>query len=185
MTGADTEPREAGERDLLLAGYRYALSLTHHPHDAEDLVQQACLRVYRRKGGLMNKSYLFTTIRNLFFDQRRRDALATFEALPPGGLTGQTQDPAARVEQDMDLETVLGALSSEERETLYLNCVEGFTTAEMVKLIGQPRGTILSRLSRCKKKLQQKFGPIDENESQPETNVNPPTQPQKPQSRYA
>ena len=60
------------EKELLQAGYRYALSLTHHPHDAEDFVQTACLKLYSKKGRMKSKALLFKTIRNLFFDQQRR-----------------------------------------------------------------------------------------------------------------
>lgn len=63
-------PREA--EDLLQAGFRFALSLTHHTHDAEDLAQQAWLNLARRHGRVRGKGLLFQTIRNLFYDQYRR-----------------------------------------------------------------------------------------------------------------
>ena len=49
------------ERDLLDAGFRYALSLVHSEADAEDLVQEAWLRLYQKKDREVNKSLLCTS----------------------------------------------------------------------------------------------------------------------------
>lgn len=143
------------EKDLLQAGYRYALSLTHHPQDAEDVVQTACLKLYSKKGRIKSKSLLFKTIRNLFFDQQRRGKLIQFQTLNEhqdiaagSTLSHETLSIAA------DLESLLGALRPEEREALYLNMVEGYTAREIAKLNGQSRNTILSLLHRGKQKLQ-------------------------------
>ena len=56
------------ERELLRAGYAYALSLSHRKHDAEDLAQQAWLNLMRRYGKVENRAILYTTIRNHFYD---------------------------------------------------------------------------------------------------------------------
>ena len=121
---ANGKPRGANQRadvlDLADAGFRYAFSLTHHRQDAEDLVQQACLRVVRSKGSVVEKGYLFVTIRNLFVDACRRQALVTFAP-----LTDRTQSSGESqvrlVDNKLDLESMLSKLSSDERELLYLN----------------------------------------------------------------
>ena len=53
----------------------------------------------------------------------------------------------------MDLESSLNRLSPEEREAIYLNCVEGYTAAEMGEMLGKPRSTILNILARAKSRL--------------------------------
>jgi RNA polymerase sigma-70 factor (ECF subfamily) len=143
------------EKDLLQAGYRYALSLTHHQHDAEDVVQTACLKIYSRYGRIKNKPLLFKTIRNLFFDQQRRDKLIQFQVLDNHQeiAAGSTSSPET-LSQTADLESLLGALRPEEREVLYLNAVEGYSAREIAKLSGQSRNTVLSLLHRGKQKLQ-------------------------------
>ena len=137
------------DRELIQAGYRFALSLTQHPEEAEDIVQQSCFRVIAKKGRLHSRAYLFQTIRNLFFDLERRRKLVPFVRI---------DDIASpRVETDLDLrldlEMQLHELSHEEREVLYLNCVEGYTAAELAKLMDKPRSTILNILSRAKTRL--------------------------------
>ena len=66
------------ERELIQSGYRYALSLARSSHDAEDLVQWAVIRLYQSKGRLHSLPLLFTTIRNLFYDQKRREKSSRF-----------------------------------------------------------------------------------------------------------
>lgn len=53
-----------------------------------------------------------------------------------------------------DLDVLLAGLKTAERETLFLNCVEGYTADEIARHTGQPRGTVLSLLSRAKRKLR-------------------------------
>ena len=60
------------EAETLQAAYRFALSLSRNPHDAEDLVQEACLKLCRRYGRIKTPSLMYTTIRHLFYDQYRR-----------------------------------------------------------------------------------------------------------------
>ena len=74
-------PDAAQLSELLQSGFRYALSLAHHHHDAEDLVQQAWLRLQRNGSTPIARGPLFKTIRNLFIDSLRRKGIVEFEAL--------------------------------------------------------------------------------------------------------
>ena len=152
MPVSSRESRNAAERGLVVSGFRYAFSLTHHRQDAEDLVQEACLRTFRVHGDFRDKAYLYTTIRRLFFNETRRSQ--TSRRSPPqepvpDGRRSHTDVVADRI----DLDFALRRLSEHERELLYLNCAEGFTAAELSEFTGRPRGTILSQLARAKEKL--------------------------------
>ena len=52
------------------------------------------------------------------------------------------------------LEKALGTLRPEDRETMFLFAVEGFTAQEISDMTGRPRGTILSVLHRVRHKLR-------------------------------
>lgn len=69
------------DRELIQAGYRFALSLTRHPEEAEDIVQQSHFRVIAKKGRLHSRAYLLQTIRNLFHDLERRKKVIPFERI--------------------------------------------------------------------------------------------------------
>jgi RNA polymerase sigma factor (sigma-70 family) len=144
------------DAERLQSGYRYALALTHHPADAEDLVQEAWLNLCRRYGEVTSNALLFTAVRNLFVDQCRRKKIVQFESLdqpePP-------ETPAATVEEEPgvkgDLEKLLEVLRPVERETLFLHYYQGHTAEEIAQLTGQPRGTVLSLLHRAIAKLRE------------------------------
>jgi RNA polymerase sigma-70 factor (ECF subfamily) len=143
------------ERDLLQAGFRYALSLRPAWHDAEDLVQEAWYRLHRRFGGVAGKPLLFTAIRNIHVDRARRDRLVLFEPLDDlRSVPGENPDVAERAVAARDLEAPLAALRAEEREALFLNVVEGYSAAEIAALTGRPRGTVLSLVHRAREKLR-------------------------------
>jgi len=148
-------PDTAQLSELLQSGFRYALSLAHHHHDAEDLVQQAWLRLQRQRNGStpIARGPLFKTIRNLFIDSLRRKGIIEFETLEDE--THLADEHASDPGVAGDLEYLLGQLKAGERELLYLHCVEGHTAQEISDLISRPRGTILSSINRAKAKLRQ------------------------------
>ena len=140
------------ERDLLNAGFRFALSLVHSEADAEDLVQEAWLRLYQKKDREINKSLLFTSIRNLFIDQYRRGKLAVFDQF---NEDREYPDPTS-LPSDVtvkDLELALAILRPEEREAIFLNSVEGYTAQEIATFTQRSRGTVLSLIHRGKQKM--------------------------------
>lgn len=138
--------------EALQAGYRYALALTHHHYEAEDLVQEAWIRVWRKYGEQSTRALLFTAVRNRFVDGQRRGRLATFEPVEGHELSGEAE--ASPPGGSVDLDVLLVNLQAEEREALFLNVVEGRTAAEIAAFTGTTRGTVLSRLHRGKERLR-------------------------------
>ena len=139
-------------RELIQAGYGYALSLTGEAADAEDLVHEAYLRLARRGQRRPDRPLLFTTIRNLYVDAWRRRQRFSSEAL-------HEEHPAPGPTEDLHLDRVdlteaLSRLRSEEREAIYLQAVQGYTAAEAARLMDRPRGTVLSLIHRGKARLR-------------------------------
>ena len=60
---------------------------------------------------------------------------------------------SSEIGTNLDLETSLSRLSAEEREVVYLNCVEGYSAAELATMLEKPRSTVLNMLSRAKARL--------------------------------
>lgn len=157
----DTTVQSDRVEELLLAGYRYALALTQHPQDAEDLVQQGWLQHLATYGKTPGLSLLFTIIRNLYLDQVQRKGRIAFQSLDDGGEVlppRELPEPGANdPEQRIDMERLLAGLRSEEREVLFLHYVHGYTVTEMSELTERPRGSVLSLLHRSRKKLRRAF----------------------------
>ncbi|MDB6054267.1 MAG: polymerase ECF-type sigma factor [Verrucomicrobiales bacterium] len=153
LFGTTQNPDEVDQPELIQSGFRYACSLTHNHADAEDLVQEAWLALSRKYGQVSGKALLFCAIRNLFRDRCRRSQLIQFEPLSP--IENEGADYSTSPSAEGDIEILLSTLTPGEREAVYLNCVEGYTAEEIGKLSNQPRGTVLSLLSRAKRKLRQ------------------------------
>ncbi|MDA8019293.1 MAG: sigma-70 family RNA polymerase sigma factor [Thermoanaerobaculia bacterium] len=137
--------------DLLQAGYRFALSLTGNPAEADDLAQQGWLRLHKCYGARKGRGALFTTIRRLFIDRYRRDRRVELVAIEDLDL--EPEDIAMPRTERIDLERLLVSLREKEREVLFLHAVEGYTAAEIATLTEQSRGTVLSLIQRARRKL--------------------------------
>ena len=158
---ASTDLPTTADADRLQKGYRYALALTHHPEEAEDLVHEAWLNLSRRYGRVESNAVLTTAVRNLFIDHCRRKKVVQFESLDGDGQAdgSEPREWPAPAENEPgvqgDLATLLGTLRPIERETLFLHYYEGHTAEEIGQLTGQPRGTVLSLLHRAIAKLRE------------------------------
>lgn len=131
--------------------YRYALALTHHGDEAFDLVHEAFLKV-RGRFFIRKDQYIFSTIKNLFLNRQKRKDQSHEE------LTEETIQEDVDLDQVMgdslDVETLLGKLSPDERECILLIEVEGYTYKEVALLKGIKVGTLLSKLYRAKARLK-------------------------------
>ena len=142
-------PDQSELEELLQAGYRYALALGHDRHLAEDLLQEACAAITKRRGP-WTKSYLMTAIRNKFIDHGRRERIVAFVELDV-----EIEESAIEELPVDDLESAVSTLRPAERELLFLSAVEDYSASEIAKLTGRPRGTVLSLIHRAKEKVRQ------------------------------
>ena len=152
---ASTDSPTSTDAELLQAGYRYALALTHHPQDAEDLAQEAWLNLSRRYGRVESRAILFTTVRNLFIDQCRRRKVVQFESMdredPPELPSISPKEPGVKG----DVDRLLAILRPNEREMLFLHYHQGHTAEEIARMTSQPRGTVLSLIHRAIAKMRE------------------------------
>ncbi len=151
--------------ERLQRGFRYAMALTHHSTHAEDLVQEACLKLLNR-GMAIELPVLFTTIRNRFIDLYRhakrfpKDSLADTNVVELKLSSAVAKHDDLIADKDM-LARALGRLSIEEREALYFWAVEGYTAKEIAKIGSMSRNTVLSRIHRARSKLRQMLDDIE------------------------
>ncbi len=151
--------------------YRYAVSLTQDETLAYDLVQSCCEKTLGKKiEGDQRKAFMFKVIRNHYIDIYRRrklelvsDSESSNHSAREEQCTLQDLDQIMIDKQHVDL--ILSDLNYQERELLYLWAVEGTTLQEISERTSTPRGTLLSRLNRLKKRLQQQYGHLNEQAS--------------------
>jgi len=135
--------------EFLNRGYRYALSLTDSEDNAFDLVQSAYLNL-REKNKPLVIPYFIRTIRNLHIDKQRKQLVRL--KWMNNSISAKHYLPGISVEPF--LEKLLTKLPAQNREILFLSVVEEYTAQEIADLLEMPRGTVLSILSRTKKKLK-------------------------------
>lgn len=139
---------------------RFAFALSRHPADADDLAALAIERALRSRAqfvpGTRLDSWLFRITRNLWIDEARsRQRRAAWEAPPEAGEQ-QGFDGAADIERSAELAQVMRAMSAlpdEQREVVALIMIEGLGYREAAELLGQPIGTVSSRLVRGRNAL--------------------------------
>ncbi|MGH7837821.1 MAG: sigma-70 family RNA polymerase sigma factor [Candidatus Binataceae bacterium] len=145
------------------AAYNLARWIMRNDADAEDVVQDACLRALRFIGGLRGtdgKVWLLKIVRNTCYSRfardRRRDHQTEFdEELHSPQI--ETLDPEAILLKSRDGATInraLDELPDEFREAIVMRELEGLSYKEIAEVAGVPLGTVMSRLARARRRLQ-------------------------------
>jgi RNA polymerase sigma-70 factor (ECF subfamily) len=140
------------------AAYRLARWLIPNDHDAEDVVQDACLRALRYLptfSGGNSRAWFLRVVRNTCYDwhsHTRHLAADVFDEEQHSGTT-RTIDPETLTLQAANaalIEHAMRDLPTRFRELLVLRELEGFTYQELAGVLGIPIGSVMSGLSRAR-----------------------------------
>jgi RNA polymerase sigma-70 factor (ECF subfamily) len=161
--------------------YGYCLRLTGQPPDAEDLVQETLLRGMRAYGDLRDperaKGWLFAIATNAWRDMTRArgrevattslddldgtaDEFSLFQTIAiedPFPYSDELHLDFLRLFRDDDIRDVFGSITPVFRLPLILTVVHGFSCKEAAAILDVPLGTLLSRLHRGRKQLEQRL----------------------------
>ena len=170
MEPSELERFEATVLPHLDAAYTLARYLTRNDHDAQDVVQDAYLRAlkyfrgFRGAEGGDGRAWLLAIVRNTAYTWQRRhraDGLTTeFDEELHSDAVAE-QHPASALERDTAREALhraLDRLPRELREVIVLRELEGLSYKEIGDVTGVPMGTVMSRLSRARRRLQEALG---------------------------
>ena len=142
--------------------FNLARGLTGSPQDAEDLVQETCLRAlqgWRRQRPDDPSPWLATVCLNTARSSYRKRAVRPVECEADAWLGAQADlqaDTAQQALAHLDVERVRRALQqlpARQREAITLMDLSGFTAAEVATILRAPRGTVLARVHRGRKAL--------------------------------
>jgi len=154
------------------AAYSFARWMTGNPADAEDVVQDAIVRMIRfidaYRGGNA-RAWVLSVVRNTamsWLKVNRRPGQVPLDT-DPGGTPGPAAmlvahgedggDPAAielRRSEVEALRRAIAALPLEQREVVLLRDVEGLSYRDIATVLGIPPGTVMSRLARARDVLE-------------------------------
>jgi RNA polymerase sigma-70 factor (ECF subfamily) len=148
----------------LAAAYNLARWLTHNDQDAEDVVQEAYLRAFRFFGGFHggdSRAWLLTIVRHTCYtwlrQQRAHDLITVFDEdlHTPECPTADPETQLVQQASAQALRAAVEALPVEFREVVVLRDLEELSYKEIATIANIPIGTVMSRLARARKRLQQ------------------------------
>ncbi len=143
--------------------YQLAYRLSGNPQDAEDLMQETFVRVFRSLANFSPgtfEGWLHRITMNLFLDMVRRRRHIRCHALPEDTerLPGTAPSPEliyADTHLDPEVHAALDALSTTFRSAVVLCDIEGLTYEEIAATLGIKLGTVRSRIHRGRRQLRQ------------------------------
>ncbi|HUO88149.1 MAG TPA: sigma-70 family RNA polymerase sigma factor [Rhizomicrobium sp.] len=161
---------EAQALPHLDAAVNLARWLARSPADADDVVQDAMLRAFRAFDGFRGsdaKPWLLAIVRNCWRnqagDRKRRGHVPLPEhedAESGAAIVDDGASPealAANADERRKLDGVIATLPEEFREVLVLREMEDLSYRDIAEVTGAPIGTVMSRLSRARALLREKW----------------------------
>jgi RNA polymerase sigma-70 factor (ECF subfamily) len=142
------------------AAYTLARYLTRDPHDADDAVQEAFLRAMKYFGSYRGgdpKAWILAIVRNECRSKRLRGKEAKAEEFDDELHSDEGASADALALESDAKETVREALEllpAEFREVIVLREIQGLSYQEIADIVKAPIGTVMSRLSRGRARLE-------------------------------
>lgn len=150
---------------------RFALSLCHNNHNAEDLVSETVLKAYENFSGLKDqskmKSWLYKILYNQFISTYRKnsrmkevqmvadenDSFSLFEKLITTGIE-DTEKFFLKKITTASVQKAISALPILYKQALVLSDIEQLSYQEIAKILAVPIGTVRSRIARARQQLE-------------------------------
>jgi RNA polymerase sigma-70 factor (ECF subfamily) len=154
----------------LHAAYNLARWLTRNDHDAEDVVQEAYVRALTFFSGFRGedgRSWLLSVVRNTCYTwlekHRGRGPTVSLDERIHGATSSlNPEEIILRQASSEELRSAIEQLPAEFREVVVLRELEDLSYKEIARALSIPLGTVMSRLTRARTRLQQYFSPPKE-----------------------
>jgi RNA polymerase sigma-70 factor (ECF subfamily) len=159
---------------FLDAAYNLARWIVQHDQDAQDIVQEAYMRAFKGYHGFRGgngRAWLLTIVRNTAYTWINRRAgnekLVPYEEEKHAEIISFNQSGNEIVTEKRKeyLQSALERLPTEFREIIILYELEGLSYKELALTLSLPVGTVMSRLSRARRRLQQEFAQVQNSEA--------------------
>lgn len=155
----------------LAQAYTLARWLTRSRDDADEVMQEACIRALNaieQQSGVNTRAWLLAIVRNTAYTwlkAKKRIMLVGLDDLSERDLArveerGAQDDPTVDPETEIisranaqQLERMIAELPMEFKEALILRDIQGLSYHEIAEVTAAPLGTVMSRLSRARKRL--------------------------------
>lgn len=150
----------------------FAVSLSGQHDRADDLVQDTIMKAWAKQDsfqlGTNMKAWLFTILRNEFYSQMRKRGR---EVQDTDGVFAENMavHPSQYGSLDLqDFKKALDVLPPDQREAIILIGASGFSYEDTAEICGCAVGTVKSRVSRARNRLQELLGVKGESDYGPD-----------------
>lgn len=144
--------------------FRVAHSILRSQSEAEDVVQDAFVRVLEHRRSLPDvrdlRVWLVRIAWNLAIDRRRRIRPGQFDEHFVHSLAAQTQPPDAALDEARRMTRVLSEierLPKSERHVLLLSAIDEMQTAEIAQVLGRSESAVRALLFRARARLRRRL----------------------------
>jgi len=164
VTGTELVPDQSGFEEFFGAQHARlfgALCLvTRDRHEAEDIMQDAFLRVWERWDRVSAcddpSAYLFRTAMNVFRSRYRRAALAIRRTIDPE----PSEDVLATIDDRNVVAGALKDLTADQRAAVVLTSYVGLTSEEAGRVMGMKPGAVRTLASRARAAIREQAGEL-------------------------
>lgn len=143
--------------------YNFAFYRCGDSKQSEDLLQEAFIKIWERCSDIAfakAKSYLFTTINNLFLNQvaHKKVVLKHAEAQPYDDTSNVSPEHVLREKEfQTELDDAIAGLSEKDRQVFLLNRIDGLKYREIAEMLDISQKTVEKRMSAALKTLRGKI----------------------------
>jgi RNA polymerase sigma factor (sigma-70 family) len=146
----------------LADAYALAYRITGSHADADDALQEACLRAFRAVGDVADNSarpWMMTIMRNTAYTWIRKNrptvvfGVDDLEGVEVAQAEPGEPDSEKTVIAKSDMETIIAALPDPFREMVILRDIHGLSYREISERTKVPIGTVMSRLARARSRF--------------------------------
>jgi RNA polymerase sigma factor (sigma-70 family) len=153
--------------------YALARWITGNRADADDVVQESCLRAFRAIGGFAEgnaRAWVLTIVRHAAYQWLRKNRPASIVLVEDLEFVEHQQADFAPLDADtpesaliakattQQLEAAIAALPAPFREVLVLRDLQDLAYREIAAVTQVPVGTVMSRIARARRRLMQTAG---------------------------
>ena len=151
MDKSEFTRRVTDMRDRL---YRVACGMLREREDRLDALQEAVLKAWAKRDGLRNEDYFETWLTRILINecrnlQRAQRRMLPLESVPERGTDGDI---------DVPLRDAVLALDEKLRLVVILHYMNGYSVAEVARILRLPEGTVKTRLRKARGELKDMLG---------------------------
>jgi RNA polymerase sigma-70 factor (ECF subfamily) len=181
VTQGDQDALEALYERYSRAVYSFSLRIVGDAQVAEEILQEVFVRAWQQGGSFQSArgsliTWLLSITHNLSIDEvrRRKRRPQKAESEEPESILAGLPDEGPNVEEEVwlsslrvSIQDALQQLPAAQREAIELAYFQGLTQREIAETLGEPLGTIKTRMRLGMLKLRETLGPVVSERAEP------------------